>query len=375
MGRKDDLGNPRKFGAWKLRVLHLITTIERGGAEKQLLTLVRCQVSQGIVASVVFLKGEPQLKSDFQSIGVTTHDLSRFTPLRQISLISKLTKHGFDLVHTHLPRAELLFALSQSKLPWITTRHNSEPFLPDGPSIFSPLLSRFVLRKCSTVISITEAVQSYLQKSNEVGNYKKMRVIRYGFSREKPINYQDTKKSAIHNPVRLVTISRLVPQKDIETMLKTCAVLKSKRVKFNLKIIGEGFLRRDLENLARELGVEKDVDFLGRLEDPSQVLANSDIFLLTSLYEGFGLVLLEAMQEHLPMVVCGNQATIEVLGEKYLGLTIVKDAEAIAQKIISLQDSDLRKEAISYLNSRLEDYSPELMSKRISDLYQEVLLD
>jgi glycosyltransferase involved in cell wall biosynthesis len=158
-------------------------------------------------------------------------------------------------------------------------------------------------------------------------------------------------------------------------MLKACAVLKSKRVKFNLKIIGEGFLRRDLEKLAQELGVEKDVDFLGRLEDPSQVLANSDIFLLTSLYEGFGLVLLEAMQEHLPMVVCGNQATIEVLGEKYLGLTIVKDAEAIAQKIISLQDSDLRKEAISYLDSRLEDYSPELMSKRISDLYQETLLD
>jgi glycosyltransferase involved in cell wall biosynthesis len=358
-----------------LRVLHLITTIERGGAEKQLLTLVSCQVAQGILPSVAFLKGDSQLKSDFDSIGVTTHDLSRFSPLRQISLIGKLTKHGFDLVHTHLPRAELLFALSQSKLRWITTRHNSEPFLPNGPSIFSPILSRLVLRKCSTVISITEAVQSYLQRSNEVGNYKKLRVIRYGFSRVKSINYQGAKKSDIHNPLRLVTISRLVPQKDIETMLKTCAVLKSKRVEFNLKIIGEGFLRRDLERLAQDLGVEKDVDFLGRLEDPSQILANSDIFLLTSLYEGFGLVLLEAMQEHLPMVVCANQATIEVLGEKYLGLTIAKDAEAIAQKIISLQDSDLRKEAISYLDSRLEDYSPELMSKRILDLYQEASLD
>ncbi len=356
-----------------MRVLHLITTIERGGAEKQLLTLVSCQVAQGIVPSVAFLKGQSQLKSEFESMGVKIHDLSRSSPIRQIAIIGELAKLGFDLVHTHLPRAELLFALSKSKLPWVTTKHNSEPFLPDGPSMISRALSRIVLRRCTFIIAITKAVQEYLLKSNEIGNSKEVRVIRYGFSKVRSKNSHSSVKFKVHNPIRLVTISRLVPQKDIETMLKACAVLKHQRVAFNLKIIGDGLLRTDLEQLARELGVDKSVDFLGRLENPSQVLATSDLFLLTSLYEGFGLVLLEAMQEHLPMVVCGNQATIEVLGEEYLGLVNVRDPEAIAQRIISLQNPSLRKVAISYLNSRLEDYSPEFMSKQILELYEKVL--
>lgn len=356
-----------------LRILHIITTIERGGAENQLLTLIRCQVSQDMRVSVAFLKGQPQLESELLALGVRIFNITNAPITKQVVLIHKISKLGFDLVHTHLPRSEVLFALAFSTVPWITTRHNAEPFLPNSPSIISSVLSRIVLFRCSAIVAISDAVKKFLLESHEVGVASKLQVIYYGYSSRKTIELSVPSKLEVHDVIRLVTVSRLVPQKDIETMLYACKILKEKGLVFNLKIIGEGYLKFELQNLSRELELEHHVEFIGRITDPAKVLSNSDIFLLTSLYEGFGLVLLEAMQAKLPMVVCANEAVVEVLGKNYYGLTRVKDKEAIAMKIISLLRPELREEVISYLSSRLAKFSPELMSNNISILYRKII--
>ena len=127
------------------KVTHLITTIERGGAEKQLLTLASEQVQSGLNVVVLYLKGKPDLRNEFEAAGVEVNNLlvgKSF--LKQIFLLSKYLRKNPSPVHAHLPKSELLAAIVVTKKYLVFSRHNAEPFWPGGPRIISNLLSKFV---------------------------------------------------------------------------------------------------------------------------------------------------------------------------------------------------------------------------------------
>jgi hypothetical protein len=90
-------------------VLHVITTICRGGAENQLLTLIREQVSTGRKVNLIFLKGQPELMGELRQMGVEVHpEFSLLSPFAQVLSIRGFLKGKDVLVHGHLPRAELI---------------------------------------------------------------------------------------------------------------------------------------------------------------------------------------------------------------------------------------------------------------------------
>ena len=127
------------------KVIHLITTIERGGAEKQLLTLASEQVQSGIKVEVIFLKGKPELKKEFEESGVKVNKLLAGTNfLKQITLLSKYLRKNPSPVHAHLPKAELLAAIVVANKyfktipPSISSRTD---FIPSAAK--SPSSSRF----------------------------------------------------------------------------------------------------------------------------------------------------------------------------------------------------------------------------------------
>ena len=98
------------------KVTHLITTIERGGAEKQLLTLASEQVQSGLNVFVLYLKGKPDLRNEFEVAGVEVNNLlvgKSF--LKQIFLLSKYLRKNPSPVHAHLPKSELLAAIVVTK--------------------------------------------------------------------------------------------------------------------------------------------------------------------------------------------------------------------------------------------------------------------
>ena len=164
------------------KVTHLITTIERGGAEKQLLTLASEQVQSGLKVVVLYLKGKPDLKDEFEASGVTVNNLlvgKSF--LKQIFLLSKYLRKNPSPVHAHLPKSEFLAAIAVTKKYLVFSRHNSEPFWPGGPRIISNLLSKFVCKRASQGIAISNAVKSYLIKRGEIPTCYTIGVVYYGF--------------------------------------------------------------------------------------------------------------------------------------------------------------------------------------------------
>jgi hypothetical protein len=137
-------------------VFHLITTIERGGAENQLLILAREQVTNGLNVHIVFLKGDPELKSEFLSIGAKVHsDLVGLSPFIQPFVFGKLLRGQDVIVHSHLPRAELVAAFAPARFKFFTSRHNSEPFFPGAPRFISNALARLIEVRANKIIAIT----------------------------------------------------------------------------------------------------------------------------------------------------------------------------------------------------------------------------
>jgi glycosyltransferase involved in cell wall biosynthesis len=358
------------------KVTHLITTIERGGAEKQLLTLASEQVQSGLNVVVLYLKGKPDLRNDFEAAGVEVNNLLvEKSFLKQIFLLSKYLRKNPSPVHAHLPKSELLAAAVVRNKYFVFSRHNAEPFWPGGPRIISNLLSKFVSKKASQGIAISNAVKSYLIKRGEVPNGYTIDVVYYGF--QKDISTNSVGMDLITNLMngqssnyKIGTIGRLVPQKDYPTLFSAfSSVLKSMPNTY-LYIVGEGYLQKDLIELSKSLGIKDQVHWIGKTEYIKEFLSKIDLFILPSKYEGFGLVLLEAMVAKKPVIAANNSAIPEVLGKTYEGLFLTGDVNALAQKIkTAISGNDFSERLVQSYSNQLELFDPSKMSRNIKDVY------
>ena len=305
------------------KVLHVITTISRGGAENQLVTLAKLQVKNNWKVQIVYLKGNPELLKEFQKIGVSVvTELANLNPFIQIFKLRKYTKIKNQVIHAHLPRAELLTALATAKKSFVFTRHNAEKFFPKSHNYISSFLSRIVSSRASGGIAISNAVLFFLEEKNEISKKCPMVVIYYGFKEEvemvnSPREISREILGIKKEDIILGTIGRIVPQKDYPTLLKSFAQVALSESRVKLIIVGDGFLRKEMELLSRELNIGEKVKWVGRTDQIYQFLNVIDLFVFTSKYEGFGLVLLEAMQANLPVIASRVSAIPEVLGENY----------------------------------------------------------
>ena len=358
------------------KVTHLITTIERGGAEKQLLTLTSEQVQSGIKVEVIFLKGKPELKKEFEESGVEVSKLlvgKNF--LKQISLLSKHLRKNPSPVHAHLPKSELLAAIVVPNKYFIFTRHNSEPFWPGGPRIISNLLSKFVCKRASQGIAISNAVKSYLIKRGEIPSGYIVDVVYYGFQKDSStnsagLNSRTNLMTSQSSEFKIGTIGRLVPQKDYPTLLSAFSNVLKSVPKTELYVVGEGYLQKELIELSKSLGVNSKVHWLGKTEYINNFLSKIDLFILPSKYEGFGLVLLEAMVAKKPIIAGNNSAIPEVLGKSYEGLFSTGDVNALAQQIKTvISDNNFSERLVQSYSGQLDLFDPSKMNTNIKKVY------
>jgi glycosyltransferase involved in cell wall biosynthesis len=358
------------------KVTHLITTIERGGAEKQLLTLASEQVQSGLNVVVLYLKGKPDLRNEFEESGVEVINiLVGNSFLKQIFLLSKYLRKNPSPVHAHLPKSELLAAVVIAKKHFVFSRHNAEPFWPNGPQIISNLLSKFVCKRASQGIAISIAVKGYLIKRGEIPSGYTIDVVYYGF--QKDISTNAAGLGLIGNIMngqssnfKIGTIGRLVPQKDYPTLLSAFSNVLKSAPDIELYVVGEGYLQKELMELCKSLGINGKIHWLGKTEYINEFLSKIDLFILPSIYEGFGLVLLEAMVAKKPIIAANNSAIPEVLGKTYEGLFSTRDVNALAQQIkTAISDKNFSERLVQSYSNQLSLFGPSDMNKHIKSIY------
>ena len=198
-------------------------------------------------------------------------------------------------------------------------------------------------------------------------------VIHYGLS--------DTTVSDKNNPeadsgiFRIGTVSRLVPQKNIALLLRAFGELNSHSSQtFELSVAGVGPLLEELRTLALQLEIGDLVSWHGQRKDLTQFYRSLDLFVLPSNYEGFGLVLLEAMSNGIPVVARNISAISEVLGKNHPGLVNSNDATHLSKRMDDmLFDKALQRHCLEYQTQRLQDFSIKKTRTLHDDLYRKFL--
>jgi glycosyltransferase involved in cell wall biosynthesis len=357
------------------KVIHIITTIERGGAENQLLILVKEQIKLKYAVEIIYLKGKPELADKFAEIGAfVNNSISGLNIIQQIIKTKLYLRKKESILHAHLPRAELLAAICRNSNFLIFSRHNAEQFFPGAPRLISSILSKFVVKRSKCGIAISEAVLKFLLENNELIKNFNMKIVTYGF------NFKDKNVKISSKVVNLKTtfgsesfiigtVSRLTEQKDLQTLLRAFRIVKNSITNAKLIIIGIGPLEEELKEIASDLNVIDDIYWVGKTANVFDYMQIFNVFVLTSRYEGFGLVLLEAMSMNLPIVSSNNSAFPEVLGKDFIGLCETGNENIFAEKMVNVLNDKFKRELLSQTAIRRELFTPEIMSKRVNEIY------
>jgi glycosyltransferase involved in cell wall biosynthesis len=147
----------------------------------------------------------------------------------------------------------------------------------------------------------------------------------------------------ISHDERLITIvARLHPLKNHKLLLQAMRELINYEPKARLLIVGEGELRTELEYIARELGLDSKISFLGDRRDIPDILNLTEVFVLCSVKEGLPLVLLESMAAEVPIVVTSGANKSKIIEHGKTGLQVRPTAKDLAKSIfLLLQDKQL----------------------------------
>ena len=171
-----------------------------------------------------------------------------------------------------------------------------------------------------------------------------------------------------HDVPILVSVGRLHPQKDFPTLLRAIRLVLRK-IPVRLIVLGEGSERKSLEILSRELELDKNVDFIGFVQNPYAFMKNADLFVLASTYEGFGNVIAESLSVGTPVVVTDCPwGPAEILENgRYGTLVPVGDSEALAHAI---EGALIKEQDPSILMNRAKEFSVEKIIKEYRALIE-----
>lgn len=374
-----------------LRVAHIIKVTTIAGAETHLLMLLAGLRKRQIDAQLILLV-EPAKPMDAYvqaaegrgipvSRLVITGDLDP-TLLPRLRSLLRLMKPR--IVHTHLFHADLYGTLAAR---WygrgtaiISSRHNDNAFRRRQPY---RTLNRWLWRMTSAGIAISESIAHFVVEI-EGAPPPKIQTIVYGLeaAAQAPAQRQAARVSMRQqlgiNPDAPVAgiVCRLVEQKGVHYGLQAFAQVVQQIPAACLLIAGDGPLRSDLEAEAAALGLGDHVRFLGWRDDVAQLMNAFDLLIVPSLWEGFGLVILEAMAHQIPVVASAVSAIPEIVVHGETGLLVpARDVDALAGALVSLLgDAPLRKHMGMLAEDRLEThFSAARMVDETISLYRKVI--
>lgn len=364
----------------KTPIVHVITTIMRGGAENQLLILVAQQVESGHPVHIIFLKGESELSKDFKRCGASVHEVfANRNPLVQVFSIRKFLRTPEikpALIHGHLPRAQIIVALAVAKTQvFVCSRHDEDQFFPGSNKFFSRLIFKIVDSKTKIWIAISNSVKFKMLSYDEIPHFQNIEVAHYGY-KESETEIDESLVGDLKRTYKLEgnyfvigCVARLVWQKDHSTLLRSFQIYKLNNPSAKLILIGDGPMRQQLTELSAKLGITDSVVFTGKVSSVREHLRLLNVFVLPSQTEGFGLVLLEAMDAKLPIIASDISAIPEVVGES--GLLFEGGNELdLSEKIQKLETQEVQEIYSALSRNRLTEFAPEIMWSRIRDIYQ-----
>lgn len=330
-----------------MKILYLITGLGGGGAEKVVSDLADQMFILGHQVKIAYLTGEILVRPKSINIDLISLGLNNLYGLYSASKKYKKMIKDFqpDVVHAHMVHANIFARINRigCAIPkLICTAHNSN----EGGQL-RMLAYKYTnfLSDLNTNVS-QEASKSFVLKG--AFNKNNLITVYNGIDLNKFIFFNKDIKS---NELKFVSVGRFNVQKDYPNLLHAIAIFLEnlQQKKYIFKIVGEGELRPQIEELIEHLGLKDNVTLLGRRDDIPQLMQEADFFILSSAYEGFGLVVAEAMACGAFVIATNSGGVAEVMGDTGI-LVPPQDSKALAEAIkqavsktpIEIQENNLK---------------------------------
>ncbi|MDE6146661.1 MAG: glycosyltransferase family 4 protein [Bacteroidales bacterium] len=349
-----------------MKLLHIISSLEIGGAQRLLADLLPIQIQHGLEVDLLV---NVQIENDFtekiKEFGINIMSLDS-NDIYSVSNIIKLRRiiRSYDVVHVHLFPSLYWAAIASVglKVKMIYTEHSTSNRRREKS--YFRLIEKYIYKRYDRIISISRqtenALQQWLQSSD-----KRFVVIENGV---------DTRRfSAICRPVvpkSLIMVSRFAASKDQETLIRSMKYLDKDVV---LHLVGDGDNLEYCRSIAKNEGVSDRVMFLGARSDIAELISEAYIGIQSSNWEGFGLTAVEIMAAGKPVIVSdvdGLKQVVEGAGEIFHK----GNARELALKISHLLEDKSYYEAIAAnCKCRAACYDIELMAGKYENIYYELM--
>ncbi len=377
-----------------IRVLIVLTKPELGGAQTHVLALLE-GVDKGRYTLDLFTAREGLLMQRFCGVpGVRVHRSSfmdrDLSPLKDLLALLELyliiRKNKFDVVHTHSSKAGILgrVAARLAGVKLIVHTVHGWSFHDHQPKFFF-FISLFLERFCAcfthvlVVVSNRDRDRGQALRIKPRGYYHLIRCgIRHEDYKNMGARRQIARKKLGIDPGSLVigTVACFKPQKDPMAFLRLGLGIKKEFQKARFLMVGDGPMRRKISSFLAAWSLDSDVILTGWREDVPDMLAAMDVFVLTSLWEGLPVVVLEAMNTGIPVVATDTGGIRDVLTSGKTGeLVDPGDDSMMLEKVVSLlKDDGLRhylanQGALKVLG---QEFSIKETIRRVQQVYDEV---
>jgi glycosyltransferase involved in cell wall biosynthesis len=362
-------------------IARTVPPLDRGGIQTHVFELSKALANKGIEVHL-FIKGGQLKIPDINIHEIRPIPLPRLTLGEYVSfslLSAGMVKAvGLDLVHGH-SMYSFGYAMTRKKgLPYVLTAHGTQKnelkhTLKTRPTpnhvitdFGSMLMERYSAKKADAVVVVSQENKRDIMAQYGIPQ-NKVRVIHNGIN-------PDRFKASELDGNRIIYVGRLHERKGVDRLLMSFKKVLDE-MKAELVIVGSGEMEGHLKELARKLDIEESVRFCGFVDDEDipGLYASSSLFVMPSYYEGFGIVLLEAMASGLPVVATATGGAPELVENEKNGFLATH--ENMHKSIISLlQDRALMRNCGSNNRKKaIGNFSWDAIAERTIEVYSELL--
>lgn len=242
-----------------------------------------------------------------------------------------------DILHAHDYTASVICASFRNKLPVINHLHNNSPWLKK--ICINSFAYLYAGLKANKILTVSDSIEREFVFSNFIK--KKIRVVGNPISRKNIIDRLNNKE--YKKEYDICCVARITEQKDPIRFLKIIKKIQEKNPMIKVIWVGDGELRKKMLAELNNLNLEKNVKILGFQQNPYQYMVKSKVFMLTSRWEGYGLVAFEALTLGLPAIVSNVGGLVDII-DNNCGLLCESDNDFINEINKLLNSNDYLKE-------------------------------